>query len=174
MRELLKNPFYIYGNLFYLFFLSRVYSLCSSQPYCFPQVFLALFWVLIAMLFSCVPYNCLLIFPDLKFTLNDKTYREAHINRINPGVIKPAALRMPRLMPDWFQDLLREPRRCLSLARGLSSQEAPNALQRSNCSALGSGWCLATTRGCLALVRPVCFSGIEGTVGLRGMGLEVN
>jgi hypothetical protein len=63
---------------------------------------------------------------------------------------------------------------CLSLAWGLSSQEAPNALQRSNCSALGSGWRLATTRGCLGLVRPVCFCGIEGTVGLRGMGLEVN
>jgi hypothetical protein len=42
--------------------------------------------------------------------------------------------------------------------------------QRSNCSGLGSGRCLETTRDRSGLVRPVGFSGIEDTGGLRGMG----
>ena len=94
MRELLKNPFYIYGNLFYLFFLLGFTLYTHPSHTVFHRYSWHYFWVLIAMLFSCVPYNCLLIFPlldDLKFTLNDKTYREAHINRTNPGLSEKAS-----------------------------------------------------------------------------------
>jgi hypothetical protein len=72
---------------------------------------------------------------------------------------------------------VREPRRCLALARGCgaastvwsSSEEAANAPHRSNCSGLGSGRCLGTMRDGCGLARPVGLSGTVGTGGLRGM-----
>jgi hypothetical protein len=50
------------------------------------------------------------------------------------------------------------------------SEPAASAPHKSNCSGVGSGRCLAAPRGGVGLVRPIGFSGIEGTGGFPGHG----
>jgi hypothetical protein len=85
-----------------------------------------------------------------------------------------------RAAASFFLQGVSEPRRCLALVRrcgaastvSSSSEQAANAPHRSNCSGLGSGRCLGAMRDGSGFVRPVGFSGIVGTGGLRGMGLS--